>query len=274
MAFSSVLVAATPWLLRRRPWVHTEHWNGVTEPRSVGRSWQLLSFLRHVLRLPHVVTGVTQELAQELDRFSRAGATRVVPCVVPTPEAIAPYPPTAPLRLVGVGLVNERKNPLLAVQTIAWLRDRGEDVCYRWIGDGPLTHDARQLVEDLDLTDQVEFCGAVHPSQVQQFIAAAHMFFVPSSQENFFTAVAESIAAGRPAVAPRSGGFVEYCTPENSEIVDSFDREVLGRSILRARSRFRGTSPSAVAATVTEQFSPDHVANLFLTTYADAGQRE
>jgi glycosyltransferase involved in cell wall biosynthesis len=268
MAFSSALVAALPWALRRRPWVHTEHWNGVVDPSSVGGWWQRLALSRHVLRLPSVVTGVTQQLADEMARFARRGATHVVPCVVQPPEKLVPYPPANPLRLVGVGLLNARKDPLLAVRTIAWLRDRGVEVRYEWVGEGPLMAQAEQLSRSLDLDEHVSFPGSVAPTRVLGMIEAAHLFFVPSRQENFFTALAEAIVAGRPAVAPRSGGFVEYCCPDNSELTDSWSIEDLGGAILRARERLGERRPADVAATVADRFSEEQVGRQFQAIYS------
>jgi glycosyltransferase involved in cell wall biosynthesis len=226
-----------------------------------------------VLRLPHVVTGVTQELANELAKFSRAGATRVVPCVVHQPEHIADFPPEPPLRLVGVGLLIARKNPLLAIDTIGWLRQQGVDVTYTWVGAGPLMPDARERVRGLGLEEFVTFPGAVEPSQVQPMVEQAHLFFVPSAQENFFTAVAEAIAVGRPAVVPRTGGFTEYCSPNNSELVDDLRAEVLGAAIANAWARFRDSSPSQVAATIEDRFSPHRVAKDFLRLYEELARR-
>jgi len=272
MAFSSVLVAALPWLSQRLPWAHTEHWNGVVNPASVGGWWPRVSSLRHVLRLPHAVTGVTQELTDDMARFTRRDATSVLPCVVHTPGAVPPFPPPRPLRLVGVGLLIDRKNPLLAIETIAWLRDQGVDVRYEWIGDGPLRQSMLDKIQELDLEDVVSLAGAVDPARVQMMVAESHLFFVPSAQENFFTAVAEAIAVGRPAVVPRSGGFVEYCTPDNSEIASGWTVEDLGEAVLRASARFRTASPTEVSATVSARFSPDQVAHLIRVMYTQAVQ--
>lgn len=269
MAFSSILVAALPWLTSRRPWIHTEHWNGVVDPSSVGGWWRRLALLRHALRLPSVVTGVTTELAAEMARFARSGATEVVPCVVEPPSRLSDFPPPTPLRLVGVGLLNPRKDPLLAVRTIAWLRDRGVDVRYEWVGEGPLMDEAQLLTRSLGLQDQVTFVGAVPPSDVMSRMESAHLFFVPSRQENFFTVLAEAIVAGRPGVVPRSGGFVEYCRADNSEIADSRSIDDLGGAILRAQDRFRDARPADVAATVADQFSEARVGLRFKAIYSE-----
>jgi glycosyltransferase involved in cell wall biosynthesis len=274
MAFSSVLVAALPWLLRRRPWVHTEHWNGVTSPESVAGWWRRASFVRHVLRLPHHVTAVTCALAASMTPFTRRQSVSVLPCVVRTPPALIPFPGPDPLRLVGVGLLIPRKEPLLAVETIGWLRDKDIDVQYDWVGSGPLAEQVQRRVHDLALVDNVRLLGSVDPGEVQPLIAQAHMFFVPSRQENFFTAVAESIAAGRPAVVPRSGGFVDYCRPENSELVDGWRTEDLGAAILRMRTRLTRLAPREISRTIDDEFSVARVGELILTAYARAAERQ
>lgn len=270
MAFSSVLVVCAPWMARRRTWVHTEHWNGVTVPSSVGGHWARLAWLRHVLRLPHRVTGVTTQLVQQMRPFLRPGAGVVVPCVVHPVARVAPFPDRPPLRMVAVGLLNSRKDPLLALDTLAWLRGRGDDVRLTWVGSGPLEATAREHAAALGLGAAVDFVGAVPPEQVVDHLAAAHLFFLPSHQENFFTAVAEAISAGRPAVVPLSGGFDEYCTPANSVLVDDWQIETLGAAVSQAAHDFAAVSPSDVASTLGTRFSAETVGQLFSAVYAEA----
>ena len=123
------------------------------------------------------------------------------------------------------------------------------------------------LAAGLGIADRVEFTGAVEPSRVFEEMSRAHVFFLPSSQENFFTAVAESLAAGRPAVVPLSGGFDDYCTDENSVLVDSWDPEALADAVLRGWDRFRDADPARIAETVRERFSRGAVGTRFGRIY-------
>jgi glycosyltransferase involved in cell wall biosynthesis len=269
MAFSAALVTAPAWTARRRPWVHTEHWNGVVSPGSVGRVWRTFAFSRHVLRLPGRVTAVTDELARAMGRFTRANACAVVPCVVDPPPAIAPFPEGPTIRVIGVGLLIPRKDPLLAVDTIAWLVSRGHDVTFTWVGFGPLEDQVRQRAAQQGVADRVRLRGLVPPEEVMGLVAEAHLFFVPTHQENFFTAAAEAIAAGRPVVLPRSGGYTEYCREENAVLVDSLDPRDLGSAVLSAAARFARVDPVAVSETVARVFSTPVVGEAFLRIYRD-----
>lgn len=88
MAFSSALVAAPA--AGHLPWVHTEHWNGVLFPEHVNPVWKRGAGLRHVLRLPRVVTGVSTLMTDTLARFARPGAVRLVGNVVDSSPRITP----------------------------------------------------------------------------------------------------------------------------------------------------------------------------------------
>lgn len=271
MAFSAVLFAAAPWAARRLPWVHTEHWNGVVNPPSVGPLWERTAWLRHALRLPHAVTGVTNELCREMARFSRPGSTHVVPCVVENQAPATPFPQSPPVELVGVGALIDRKRPVLALQTVAELVRRGVDVHYTLVGDGPLMDTLRTTARTLDIEDRVELTGPIPPSEVAGRLAGAHIFFLPSAQENFFTAVAEAIAAGRPAAVPLSGGFDDYCTGENTVLTDSWDVPDLADAVQRAWERFRESDPAAIAATVRTKFSRATIGSQFSRIYELVG---
>lgn len=275
MAFSSILVALPAWSARTmvgrgRPWVHTEHWNGVVNPASVSPLWQKLSGLRRVLRFPHVVTGVTGQLAAEMQRFARPHAARVVPCVVKGRGPVVPAVFGKPLRLVAVGGLIERKRPLATIETVAWLRDHGTDTHLTWVGDGPQRAECGALIERLGLTDRVTLAGSVRPAEVAAHLSGSDLFFLPTAQENFFTSAAEALAAGRAVVATRVGGFSDYADDSNSRLVDDVSPEALGTAVVAAVAAFRDVPAADIAAPIRERFSPQAVGALFDDAYAAA----
>ncbi len=278
MAFSSILLVLPAWSARSvagrgRPWVHTEHWNGVVNPASVSPLWQKLSGLRSVLRFPHVVTGVTRQLAAEMQRFARPDAARVIPCVVKGRGPVLPSTFAKPLKLVAVGGLIPRKRPLSTIQTIAWLRDQGVPAHLTWVGDGPQRTECEGLVAEMGLQDSVTLAGSVRPVEVADHLSAADLFFLPTEQENFFTSAAEALAAGRAVVATRVGGFSDYADDSNSRLVDDPRPEVLGAAILDAVEAFKDVPAESIATPIRERFSPETVGALFDTAYLAAVAR-
>jgi glycosyltransferase involved in cell wall biosynthesis len=275
MAFSSILVTSAAWALRavtgRGPaWVHTEHWNGVVNPRSVSPVWAKLSWLRAVLRLPHVVTGVTGQLAGEMQKFARPHAAMTIPCVVRGPETVTAASFGPVLRLVAVGGLIARKRPKEAIEAIAWLRDQGTDANLTWVGEGPLREECEKMIVALGLKDRVRLVGSVRPADVAGYLSAADLFFLPTAQENFFTSAAEALAAGRAVVATRVGGFSDYADDANSRLVDDPAPEALGRAVLDARAAFRNVPAEDIADPIRARFSPVAVGELFDRAYVAA----
>lgn len=267
MAFSSVLVAALAWSLRRRPWLHTEHWNGVVNPASVGPAWSRLAGVRHLLRLPHRLTGVTTQLADVMSKFGRPGATSVVPCVVPNERTIVAPPHAHVMQLVAVGGLIDRKRPLLAIDTVAELERRGTPARLRWAGDGPLRSAVEARIAALDVQHRVDLLGPVTPDQVFALFDDADLYFLPTAQENFFTSAAEALSAGRPVVAPAVGGFDDYATEENSVLVREVTAKSLADAITTAAHTFADVPAERIAAPIRDRFSRARVGRQFTVLY-------
>ncbi|MDO5751474.1 glycosyltransferase [Arthrobacter sp.] len=275
MAFSSVLLVLPAWASqtvagRGRPWVHTEHWNGVVNPASVSTVWKKLAGLRRVLRFPHVVTGVTGQLAAEMQRFARPDAAMVVPCVVKGRGPVLASTFGSPLQLVAVGGLIPRKRPLTTIRTVAWLLEQGMPAHLTWVGDGPQMAECQALVDELDLADSVTLTGAVRPAEVAAYLSAADLFLLPTEQENFFTSAAEALAAGRAVVATRVGGFSDYADASNSRLVDEPIPAVLGAAVIDAVDAFRDVPAGEIAGPIRERFSTAAVGALFDNAYLAA----
>lgn len=274
MAFSTLGVLAPLYPQVRATWVHTEHWNGVTDPKRVGGLWERAAAARHLLRLPRLVTAVTADLAAMMARFTRRDSMHVIPCVVDDTFTVGDRLPWTPLKLVAVGALTDRKRPLLAVRTVAALVHSGIDVHLTWVGDGPLRDRVRQTAADLGVRERVHLVGAVAPHQVADHVRAANLFFLPTAAENFLTSAAEAIACGCPVVLPDAGGYTDYVNATNGVIAKSDDPATLAEAVLRARDGLADLPPEQIRATVLPRFSEETVAEHFVRLYALLARRE
>jgi len=252
------------------PWVHTEHWHGVTS--TAGDSPLLRAVtppLRTLLRRPDVVTAVSELATAPIRELRGARPTLVVPCVVaPVDPVPARREPDGVLRLAGVGGLVPGKRPLLAVATLAALRDRGVDAELEWFGDGPLREEVAARATELGV--RVRLAGAVEPHEVGAGLARADLFLLPTRRETFGVAIAEALAHGRPVVTGDDGGFREFVDPAVAAFVAGEDPQAWAGAVVGLRDRTRDLDPGDVAATLGTRLHPERVRAAYEDAYAMA----
>ena len=266
MALSSALVAAP--LAWSRPWVHTEHWNGVIFPEHVHPVWERVAWLRHVLRLPDAVTGVSSLMTSTLERFARPGTVQRIGNVVEHSELVPPKT-AQPFALMAVGAATEHKGAELAVETVAWLRDRGHDASLVWAGDGPRRAAALERAAELGVADHVSFPGFRSPEQLWQHFAESSVFVLPSRSETFCVAAAEALAAGRPVVMGDQGGQRDFIRPSNGRMVPTRSAEAFGSAVVDLVSDPGTEPPQALADTIRREYGRDAVADQLTGLYQE-----
>jgi len=113
------------------------------------------------------------------------------------------------LKLVTVGRLSPEKAHSGMIEAVRTAVDRGADVQLRIICDGPLSESLKKTILDLNLTDRVTLCGAQPPSVVRRELAAADVCVMSSLMEGLPAALMESLACGRPVIAPAVAGIPE-----------------------------------------------------------------
>ncbi|HEV7148481.1 MAG TPA: glycosyltransferase family 4 protein [Pedococcus sp.] len=267
MAFSSLI----PLALRRpaRPWVHTEHWSGISAPWSLPPGLrQVTPRLASLLALPDVVAPVCEFLATAI-RPRRGRPTRVVPCIVdrPTPTP-ARRPVGEVVRLVSVGGLVPGKDPVTAVRTVAELRARGVSCQLTWVGGGPLASEVLEVAEAEGVANLVELVGAVSPQEVARYLAEADVFLLPTRHENFCVSAAEALASGRPVVIGSCGGQAEYVDQRVGELVHEQTPGAYAEAVQNVLLRLAEVPAEEFSNRVEERFSVDTVRRGYHEVYA------
>jgi N-acetyl-alpha-D-glucosaminyl L-malate synthase BshA len=136
------------------------------------------------------------------------------------------------------------------------------------IGDGPERPMAQDHAERLGVGDSVLFLGK-HAS-VDELLACADLFILPSASESFGLAALEAMAAGAPVVASRAGGIPEVVPDgEAGFLLDVGDTEGMGEAgarLLRDPALHERFSAAARRCAV-ERFSADRVVPLYEAHY-------
>lgn len=268
MAFSSLL----PLSLHRprTPWIHTEHWSALTTPATLPAPARIaLPVLSRLLARPDRVTAVCEFLARPIRAVRGSRPTAVVPCIVEPGEVVArrDREDDSSLRLVSTGGLIPRKDPVLAVEVLAELVERGADAHLEWLGDGPLRAETLDRAAALGVRDRLTLPGTVDGAGVREALARADLFFGPTRADNFFVSAAEAIVAGRPVVLGATGGQGEYVQPQVGTLIDVQDVMAYADAVLDVDARTRTLPAQDIADTIGDRFSTAAVGRGYAAQY-------
>ncbi|HLF44974.1 MAG TPA: N-acetyl-alpha-D-glucosaminyl L-malate synthase BshA [Chitinophagaceae bacterium] len=99
------------------------------------------------------------------------------------------------------------------------------------VGDGPERPAAEDLCRELNICDEVKFVGK--QDQMEDILAIADLFLLPSEYESFGLAALEAMAAGVPVVTSNAGGLTEINIPgETGFLADVGDVKTMGQQAL------------------------------------------
>lgn len=194
---SSVAALLTPTRSRR-----TTHLLAERPDRRTHGAKRLLrdAWIRQVMTRVDSVWTMSTEAQRTYEEFG-APQTYLAPYPLPSMVVSHPggpwHPPVGRIELLFVGQLIDRKRPLMAVDVVELLVERGVDVRLRVVGDGPL----RGEVERRAIGLPVEFLGSMSAKATLDAMRTATALVHPSVEDGWGMAIAEAAALGLPVIA-------------------------------------------------------------------------
>jgi glycogen(starch) synthase len=138
-------------------------------------------------------------------------------------------------------------------------------------GEGEARKELESRIEALGVEDSVTLLGLVDNRDLPRYYHASDLFVLPSRLEAFPTVAAEALASGLRVVSADHPGGVELSDlfPEDVELVPREDVQALGRAIVDALSRGRGSSAST-RERIEREFRPESAWETYLELYRRA----
>jgi N-acetyl-alpha-D-glucosaminyl L-malate synthase BshA len=136
------------------------------------------------------------------------------------------------------------------------------------LGDGPERPPAEALVAELDLG--VTFAGEQH--DLAEWLSAADLFLLPSSQESFGMAALEAMACGVPVIASRVGGLPELIEDGRTgflRAMDDLDGMAERGIALLSDPALHGDIAARAAGVVASRFCTEAIVPLYERFYED-----
>jgi len=202
----------------------------------------LRPFLKWTIRTADAVTAISSSTAGTVRRLVDRSVA-VIPYAAVLPEVpvevVRPAlsDPNAPLRLLFVGRLVERKGVEVLVRALARLRHRREAELVI-VGSGNRKDSVTRTAALEGVTDYVHLLGSVSAERLAQEYAKCDIFVLPAvvdsrgDTEGLGVVLLEALAHERPVVASRAGGILDIVVDGvTGWLADPGDAEVLSDRI-------------------------------------------
>ncbi|WP_454051363.1 glycosyltransferase family 4 protein [Cellulomonas sp. Marseille-Q8402] len=189
------------------------------------------------------------------------------------PAAPAGRPAGAPVRIVFLGRLVERKGPRELLAAVAAMPRTQHHWTLTLAGRGPLLADLRQRARAAGVADRVDFPGFVAEEDKAALLAAADVVALPSTGgESFGMSVVEALAdAGGVVLAGDNPGYRTPMAGLEDQLVDPRDTAAFARTLARwvddPAARAAVTAPQRAAA---RRFDAGEITRQTLAWYEQA----
>lgn len=254
----------------RVPFILQTHGMVVPDNRGLVRLIDQLAVRRQLGAASHVLA-LTETEAQQL----RAVGLAEQPTLLPNGIALGTCdsPERRDNEVLFLALLKATKRPLSFVQAAHRLIDSGLQYDFRIVGpDSGELGAVQEYIATNELGHRVRYEGAIARSEVQERLAQAAVYVLPSSYDPFPMSVLEALAAGTPMViSPEVGLATQLRQLDAAEVVEGCP-DPLARAIdkLMSDTDLRRRRAEAGYGYVRDRLSIDAVVDSLVDVYESA----
>jgi len=157
----------------------------------------------------------------------------------------------SPIKLFCLCRITNKKRIDLCIRAMSKLNEGNNEYHLDIYGSGDhfLENELKELVEDLNLGEQVSFKGHVDGELKDLAIQNSDILLLPSENENFAVAVAESIAFGKPVVVSKFVAMHEFVDTHSTGLtIEALDVDELVCAIKDVTNKFSTFQENCIAS--------------------------
>ena len=271
------------WRARRAgdpPLVITMHGSDVRLAQGTALAHPVM---RAVLGEASFCTAVSGWLAETALRIAPDASIAVSPMPVDARHFAPPSDPsTVRSGILFVGRLNAQKgladlfDAMVSPAMHAYERQHGgAPTSLDVVGDGPDREALRARATALGLADRVRWYGALPQPALVPLYQGARVLAMPSREEGLGLVAVEAQLCATPVVAYADGGVIDVVRPEHGgTLVTVGDTRAFGEALARLLDHEAAANALGMTARheMLARFSPESVADRYLTHYQQAGR--
>lgn len=154
--------------------------------------------------------------------------------------------PGEPLRVLFAGRLLGWKGAHLAIRAVARARQRGIDIDFYLVGQGPYEEELRCVARTCGEHDRMHWIARLPQQELFALYKTMHCFLFPSLHDSSGNVVVEAQAKGLPVICLDIGGPATLVTPETAHVVSTrgLDEEGVVERLADALARLAGDEAS------------------------------
>ena len=134
-------------------------------------------------------------------------------------------------------------------------------------GGGKALEKVVEWTKEYQVTERVEFLGALDREQVVEQMQQCDCFVLPSRYETFGVVYIEAMACGKPVIAVANGGPDDFVHDFNGILIQPEQEEALVQALEEMITQSSSYEPRKIASYVEEKFSYRAIAGQLETLY-------
>lgn len=139
-----------------------------------------------------------------------------------------------PFALLFVAKLHPQKDPLLAIRTLAGVREKGVDAALTVVGDGPERAAVDSLARELGVSRYVRVeAGLDLPDLVDRYRRSDALLVTAGGHQSWGLTPFEALAAGTPAIISPESGVAELLGPADAALVVRRDALTFAEAVHR-----------------------------------------
>ena len=138
------------------------------------------------------------------------------------------------------GTITKRHGLDIAFQALKLLREKSDAYQMVVVGDGEFWPNARQVAQELDVLSNVNYLGRVPLETIPKLIVESDVGIISNRNEpftriNFPTRILEHAVMGKPVVAPKLPGILDYVNDQAVSLYEPENAQDMARAIEQLR---------------------------------------
>jgi len=256
-------------LFYKKPYIISEHWTDYKYPLSKKISLLEKNISKVITKNASFVCPVTKDLQNSMKYFGLKGNYLPVPNVVDTTMfTVLNQKKKSNFKILHVSnMLDTQKNISGILNVIKKLQNEISDFEFLLIGQNSNAYESK--IKELKIDkERVSYLNHIPHNELVEHLNNASLFVLFSNHENLPCVILESFSAGTPVLSSNVGGIKEYFPKDFGKLIPPNDEYQLLETIKSFYNKeITIASPKKMHEYVVENFSKQHICNIFTDLY-------